>query len=160
MNYKRKMRGETDYKKRLEYLKSGIPRLIIRKSLKNIWAQVAEYSDKGDKILTSAHTKELSKKYGWNSKRNTPTAYLLGLLIAKKAAVKKIAKLILDTGFRKPVKGSLIYAFLKGAVDNKLNIPHSKTIFPSEDRISGKHIKNFNAKLFEEVKNKIMSKNV
>lgn len=158
MNFKRKIQGKTDYKKRLIYLKSGIPRLVIRKSLKNIWAQVVEYSPKGDKILLAAHTKELAKKYNWNSKRNTPTAYLLGLLIAKKVEEKKIKKLIFDAGFRKPIKGSLIYAFLKGAVDNNLNIPHSKSVFPSDDRIAGKHIKSFNAKLFEEVKGKLLNK--
>lgn len=29
---------------------------------------------------------------------------------------------------------------MKGAVDSGLEIPHSKEIFPSEDRLTGKHI--------------------
>lgn len=154
--YKRKRLGKTNYKSRLVYLKSGIPRLVIRKSLKKIWAQVVEFVPQGDKIITSAHTVELIKNYKWNSKRNTPTAYLLGLLIGKKSQKHKVKKLILDAGIKKPVKGSIIYGFLKGAIDSGLEIPYSKEIFPSEERISGKHIKDFNTKLFEEVKKKIL----
>lgn len=156
MIYKRKKLGKTDYKKRLEYLKSDVPRLTVRKSLKNIWAQVIEYLPKGDKTILSAHTKELNKTYKWTSKRNTPTAYLLGLLIGKKAIKNNTQKVILDTGLKKPVKGSIIYSFLKGVVDSGLNVPHSKEVFPPDDRVSGKHIKDFNIKLFEEVKKKIL----
>lgn len=155
MIYKRKKLGKTNYKKRLIYLKSDLPRLVIRKSLKNIWAQIVEYTPGGDKTLLSAHTKELKKNYDWNAKRNTPTAYLLGLLIGKKAKQKNIKKVILDAGIKQPVKGSLVYGFLKGVTDSTLEIPHSKEVFPSEERISGKHIKNFDIKSFEEVKKKI-----
>lgn len=157
MIYRRKRIGKTDYKRRLKYLKSNTTRLVLRKSLKNILAQLVEYSPKGDKVLASSHSKELVKKFKWDSKRNTPTAYLLGLLIGKKAQQKNIKKVILDAGIKKPVKGSLIYGFLKGVVDSKLNTPHSKEVFPSEERIAGKHIKNFNINLFEEVKKKILS---
>ena len=157
MIFKRKKSGKTDYKKRLIYLKSDIPRLTIRKSLKNILVQVIEYMPKGDKIITSAHTKELVKNYKWNSKRNTPTAYLLGLLVGKKASKNNIKKVILDSGPKQPVKGSIVYGFLKGVVDSGLNIPHSKEVFPKEERILGKHIKDFDAKLFEEVKKKILA---
>ena len=159
MIFKRKRQGKTNYKKRLEYLKSGTPRLVIRKSLKNILAQVIEYAPSGDKVIVSAHTKELSKKYGWDSKTNIPTAYLLGLLISKKIKGKSIKKLILDPGLKKPTKNSLIYSFLKGAVDFGLNIPHSKEVFPTDKRILGEHIKNFNTSSFEEVKNKLLIQN-
>jgi large subunit ribosomal protein L18 len=155
MIYKRKKLGKTDYRSRLEHLKSNLPRLIIRRSLKNLWSQITEYTPKGDKILVSAHTKELIKNFKWKAKRNTPTAYLLGLIIGKKANEKNIKKVILDVGLKKPVKGSVTYGFLKGVVDSGLDIPHSKEVFPSEDRISGKHIKDFDAKLFEEVKKKV-----
>lgn len=157
MRYKRKRQGKTNYHIRLRYLKSGMPRLAVRKSLKNIWAQVIEFNPTGDKVLTSAHTKELTKEYKWIPKRNIPTAYLLGLLMGKKSQKSNIKKLILDAGLKKPVKGSLIYGFLKGVVDSGLEIPHSKEIFPPEDRIAGKHIKDFDIKLFEEVKKKILN---
>ena len=63
MIYKRKKLGKTNYKSRLEHLKSNIPRLIIRKSLKNIWSQIVEYTPTGDKVLISAHSRELNKNF-------------------------------------------------------------------------------------------------
>ena len=57
--YKRKKNGKTDYKKRLKLLKSRKPRLVIRKSLTQITAQVIQYQDEGDKVLVSAHSSEL-----------------------------------------------------------------------------------------------------
>ena len=65
----------------------------------------------------------------------------------------KIKEAILDIGLRSPIKGSIDYAALKGAVDGGLAIPHSKEVLPSEKRIKGEHIKNSQ---FEEMKQKIM----
>ncbi len=156
MIYKRKLKGRTDYKKRMDLLKSRKLRLVIRKSLKNIWAQIIQFNINGDKVLLSAHTNEL-KKYGWKSaKRNIPTAYLVGLLIGIKAKSKNIKEAILDIGFYRSIKGSIIYSLLKGAIDAGLKVPHSKDIFPSEDRIKGKHISEDIQKDFEEVKLKIL----
>lgn len=171
MIYKRKLEGKTDYRKRISLLKSGKLRLVIRKSLKNIWAQLVQFDQEGDKVLLSTHSNEL-KKYGWSlAKRNIPAAYLTGLLIGHKAKQKGIKEAILDIGFYRSVKGAVIYALLKGAIDAGLNIPHSKEIFPTEDRIKGKHILDYYAKnknnftknkpeniqkQFEDVKSKIL----
>lgn len=141
MNYKRKLLGKTDYRKRLSLVKSKIPRLVVRKSLKNILAQIIEYNENGDKVLVSASTKELEKKFGFKaSKKNIPASYLLGLLIGKKALSKGIKKAILDTGFYRNIKGSKIYSVLKGSLDAGLEIPYEKEILPSQERIEGKHI--------------------
>lgn len=141
MIYKRKMQGKTNYKKRLITLKSRKLRLVVRKSLKNISAQIVQYYPDGDKVLFSAHTNELKKKYNWKAaRRNMPSAYLLGLLIGKKAKQNNIQEAILDTGLTSSIKNSIISAVLKGALDTGLNITHSKDILPSEDRIKGKHI--------------------
>ena len=141
MKYKRKILGKTDYKKRLSLVKSRLPRLVVRKSLKNILAQIIEFHENGDKVLLSASTKELEKKYNLKSSRkNLPSAYLLGLLIGKKALQKNIKKVILDMGLYRNVKGSRIYAVLKGTLDAGLEIPHNKNILPSQDRLEGKHI--------------------
>lgn len=140
MIYKRKSKGKTNYKKRITLLKSGKLRLVIRKSLKNIWAQIIQFNPDGDKVLLSAHSNEL-EKYGWKlSKRNIPSAYLTGLLLGTKAKQKDIKEAILDIGFYRSIKGTIIYALLKGAIDAGLNITHSKEIFPTEERIKGKHI--------------------
>ena len=154
MPYKRKKEGKTDYKMRLKLIASGKPRFVVRASLKNILIQVIEYQPDGDRVLASSSTAELRKKYGWKGNgRNTPAAYLTGLIAAKKAAGKNIKEAILDIGLRSPIRGSLDFAALKGAVDGGLAIPHSKEVLPSEKRIKGEHIKNSQ---FEAVKQNIM----
>ena len=166
--FRRKSEGKTNYKKRLKLIKSEKLRMVVRKTNKNIMIQLVMFDMKGDKIMVSAHTNEL-KKYGWKgAKRNLPASYLAGLLFGLKAKKAKANEAVLDTGMQSLIKGSLIYAALKGALDAGLNIPHSDEVLPSEDRLSGKHIesntvtkfKKFNpkevVKNFEEVKNKIM----
>ena len=154
--FKRKKLGKTDYRKRLRLLLANKPRIVVRKSLKNILGQIVEYGDKGDRIILSANSSEL-KKYGWEgNKGNIPSSYLVGLLVGTKAKKKNINDLILDIGLQNSVKGSRIYSFLKGCIDAGLNIPHSKDILPTEDRIKGKHIEKFDSNKFEEVKNKII----
>ncbi len=144
MQYKRKALGKTDYRRRLKLIKSRELRLVIRKALKNLTAQVIEYNEKGDKVLLSASTQELVKKYNLGMpKSNTPVAYLLGILVGKKSIKKGIKKVILDIGMYRNVKGSKIYAVLKGALDSGLNIPHDKECLPSNDRILGKHIMDY-----------------
>ena len=89
LKFKRKRLGKTDYKKRLKFLLANKPRLVIRRSIKNILAQIVEYNEKGDKIIVSCHSSEL-KKYGWDgNKGNLPSAYLVGLLTGNKAKNKK-----------------------------------------------------------------------
>lgn len=156
--YKRKLQGRTDYKKRLALVKSGMPRLVVRKSLNNISVQVVDYETKGDKAVVSAHSNELVK-LGWKGrKRNLPAAYLVGLLCGKKAKEKHVEKAILDMGLYTAVKGNVIYAVLKGAVDAGLQIPHDDAVMPAEDRLKGKHIKGKDIEPeFEAVKKKIMA---
>jgi large subunit ribosomal protein L18 len=136
--FKRRLKGLTDYRARLKLLKSRKPRLVIRKTNTRLIAELIEYKPHGDRVLVYATTNEL-EKFGWNfSKKNTPSAYLLGLLIAKRALKNGIKEAVLDVGLQ--TKGSRIYAFLKGAIDAGLQVPHSEDVFPSEDRIKGKHI--------------------
>jgi len=143
LSFKRKRKGKTEYRGRLKLLLSGKPRLIIRKSLKSISAQVAEYNEKGDKILLCSSSIHL-KKYGWKSGfSNLPSAYLTGLLIGKKALNKGIKELIPDIGLNKSVMGTKIYALLKGTKDAGVNLSCSEEIFPKEERIRGEHIKKY-----------------
>lgn len=148
VEYKRKREGKTDYKQRLLMIKSRLPRFVVRKTLKHIQIQIIEYSQKGDQIKASSHTAEL-KKLGWKgATANTTAAYLCGMLIAKKAKDKKITDCISDLGKYTSVKGSILYAAIKGAIDGGLKIPCSPTVFPTENRIKGDHI----AKLASELK--------
>jgi large subunit ribosomal protein L18 len=140
MPFRRRREGKTDYSKRLALLKSEMPRIVVRKSLKYITAQIVEYDAIGDNTIASATSKQL-KALGWKfSCDNIPAAYLTGLLIAKEAEKKKVKKAVLDIGIYESTKGSRIYAVVKGAKDGGLDIAANEEMFPSEDRISGKHI--------------------
>ncbi len=143
VRFRRKREGKTNYKKRLVLLKSKKPRLIIRKTNTQIILQVAQYAPDGDKIITTVRSKELSKMDWKHSFKNLPAAYLAGMLLAKKASQLKINEAILDLGLVTPLKGSKIFAALKGAKDAGLNIPVNESIFPSEQRLKGEHISTF-----------------
>src|SRR3989344_6410882 len=96
---RRHREGKTNYPKRMKLITSGLPRLVIRRSLKNITAQLIQYTPTGDKVLAASTTQELEKKYGWKAaKRNTPAAYLTGYLLGKKAQKQNIKKAVADTG--------------------------------------------------------------
>ena len=136
--YRRKRLGRTDYNKRLSLLISRRPRLVVRKSLKYVQAQIVTYAPAGDVVLATAHSKDLSK-LGWtHSGNSTPAAYLVGILLAKNAKAQKVESAILDLGLQ--AQGSRLYAVVKGALDAGLNVPCGKEVFPSEDRITGKHL--------------------
>jgi large subunit ribosomal protein L18 len=163
MPFKRRREGKTNYRKRLKLLLSKKPRLVVRKSLKYIRAQIIEFDFKGDKTLASASSEEL-KKLGWNfACDNLPAAYLTGLLIGKRALEKKIKEVILDAGVYPSTKGSRIYAVVKGALDVGLKVPVDEGVLPSEDRILGKHIVSYKEKFrglqdqFKKLKEKILS---
>lgn len=154
--FKRKKQGKTDYKQRLRFVSSGKIRLVIRKTNKNVLVQFIEYSTNGDIVKASGHTNEL-EKYGWKgAKRNSYGAYLVGLLAGLKAKKQGIAGAIADIGLNKTIKGSILYAALKGTLDAGINVPHSDEILPSEERIKGKHTANY-AKAVGENKNKMFS---
>lgn len=145
--FARKREGLTDYRKRLKLLISRKPRLVIRKSLRNIIAQIVEYNQKGDKVVVSVSSISLAK-FGWKmTKNNLPAAYLTGLLLGKKAKKAGVKEAVLDMGMQKSVKGSKIYAALKGVLDSGLDIPHSDSMLPSESRIKGEHIAKYASEL-------------
>lgn len=140
VSFRRKREGKTDYKKRLTYLKSKKPRAVVRKSLKNITVQIVDYMPDGDMTKVMVSSRALDK-LGWKySKSNIPAAYLTGLMIAKKAAEKKIKEVIIDFGMQNTMHGTKLFAVVKGMVDGGLDVPHKESAFPSDERISGAHI--------------------
>lgn len=143
VSYRRKREGKTNYKKRLELLKGRTDRIVVRKTNKQIIMQIIRYSENGDNVLITTQSKELQKK-GWkHSLKNTPAAYLTGMLIAKKAQEKEINTAVVDLGLQTPIKGSKLFAAVKGAIDNGLQIKAGEEIFPSEERIKGEHISSY-----------------
>lgn len=140
VKFRRVRMGKTDYRARKQLLISKKPRLVIRKSLKNTQLQIILPQSAGDVTLVCANTQDL-KKYGYTAPTgNVTSAYLAGLLLGYRAKKKGQTEAITDLGLYHTTKGGLLFAALKGAIDAGLEIPHDKKIFPSDDRISGKHI--------------------
>ncbi len=178
---RRRREGLTDYRKRLKLVKSGLPRLVIRRTNRYLIVQLILSKAGGDQTVVTVTSKKLAE-YGWRgSFKNLPAAYLTGLLAGKLVLSKGYEKAIVDLGLQRPVYGSKLFAVVKGAVDAGLEIPSSEDVFPNEDRIRGEHIKEyFNSlaeqpdriqfrrcdsdfysrlpEVFEEVKNKILER--
>jgi large subunit ribosomal protein L18 len=139
--FRRRKEGKTDYRARKALVLSRKPRLVARTSINNVVAQVILAKPRGDEVLVSAQTRELTGKYGWKAPRgNLPAAYLTGLLCGLKAKAKGIEEAILDLGLNSPSKGARVFAVLKGFLDANVQVPHSEEKLPDEKRIEGKHI--------------------
>lgn len=152
LKFKRRREQKTNYRKRLQMLKSGKPRLTIRKSNNNTTVQLVEFKSIGDRVLASAHTKELAG-FGWKMHTgNVPSAYLAGMLCALKAKKLGLNEAVADIGLNTPVHGSRVFAAIKGAADAGLKVGASAEAFPSEQRICGKHIEDYASKLGEDAK--------
>lgn len=138
--FRRRREKRTDYRSRKALLKSGLPRAIIRRSNKHIRINIANYSSKGDRIVVTAFSQELSS-VGWKGNfDNTPGAYLTGLLAGKRCVAAGIKETVLDIGRHMPTRGSVIFAAMKGMIDAGVTIPSGEEILPSEERIMGKHL--------------------
>jgi large subunit ribosomal protein L18 len=133
IKFRRRREGKTNYKLRKRLIVSGLPRIVVRKTLKHIIII----------ILVSAHSKELIK-YGWMGNfNNIPGCYLTGLLCGFRSIEKGVRKAVLDIGLQSPSQGGRIFAALKGIIDAGVNIPHKEDILPSEERILGNHISRY-----------------
>jgi large subunit ribosomal protein L18 len=154
---RRRREGKTDYRKRLRLLKSRNIRMVVRKSIKNTQVQFVGYKEEGDDVLVSANSKELVNKYNWKYPTSTtPAAYLTGLLAGKRARDKGIEECVLDIGRNVPVKGSKIFATLKGAIDAGIKCPLNKEKIPNEERLTGKHLDEKIIPAVNDIKNKII----
>ena len=153
--FRRRREGRTDYRQRARLLRARIPRAVVRNSLRHTSIQIIAYDAVGDRVLATAHSRELAD-LGWNKATgNLPAAYLTGYLAGKRAKKNGITECVLDIGLKVPAKGAAVFAALKGMVDAGVAIPHGKEILPSEDRLNGAHIGEDVAKLVHEVKNRM-----
>ncbi len=148
IHFRRKRELRTNYKKRLHLLLSKKPRLVVRFTNQQIIAQVITFTGKGDEVIAAVTSRALVKM-GWNySCKNIPAAYLTGMLIARRALKEGCNDVIFDTGLLFPLHKGKVYAFLKGAIDAGLGVPAGdESIFPSHERISGKHIEGYGTHL-------------
>ena len=138
--FRRRREGKTDYYRRLKLLLSDRPRMVVRRTNRQIIIQLVTAELTGDRTLVAAYSSELSA-FGWKgSLGNTPAAYLTGMLFATRAQEAGYTEAILDIGLARASPGARVFAALKGAVDAGLEIPHGESILPSEERIRGSHI--------------------
>jgi large subunit ribosomal protein L18 len=134
----RRRKGVTNYKKRIELLKGNKTRAVVRKSNRSIIIQFVDFEKNGDKVLSTT-TSSMLKSFKWLPKRNIPTAYLTGLLAAKRFNNNK--EVILDIGLYKPIKSSVIFAAAKGIIDGGVKLVAN--IDFDEKRIKGTHIADY-----------------
>ncbi len=147
---RRRREGVTDYRSRKRAITSQAVLLVVRISNKNVSSQFVKPKVGGDAVLSSAHSRQL-RKLGWRgSLKSTPACYLLGLLAGKKAMTKGVEEAVLYNGVVPFIKGSRIAAFVKGVTDSGLKVPVGEEALPSEERITGKTIADYAAKLAAE----------
>ncbi|MDD5181557.1 MAG: 50S ribosomal protein L18 [Candidatus Nanoarchaeia archaeon] len=166
VEFRRKQAGLTNYDKRLKLIKSGMPRLVVRKSNNATVCQVVEYADNGDRTVAAATSLSL-KKLGYKAHtKNIPASYLTGYMCGLKAKKKGITEAILDTGLYRSTKGSRIYAALKGFADAGIKIAFDAKICPEERKIHGYQIEDYAKVLeskqpekYEKVYSKILNEN-
>ncbi len=137
---KRRRKNLTNYGKRIGLVKSKVPRMVVRKSSKHVLVQFIQYAEGGDRTITSTLSKELLK-HGWPERCNTPTAYLTGMLAAKKALKKGVSKSVFDIGLQTPSKGSVLFAAVQGAAQAGIQIAVGEGM-ADESRAKGVHIAN------------------
>lgn len=133
------MEQRTDYMARLALLKSGKPRLVVRRAHSNISIQVVTYEPSGDRAVTGVISKEL-RKLGWKfSCGSLPAAYLSGMLAAVKAMQAGVRAAVLDIGLQAASKGGALFAAAKGAKDAGMDIPLGEDAADMK-RFRGEHI--------------------
>lgn len=153
--FRRRREGKTDYAARMKLISYNKSRLVVRISNAHSTVQIIDYAPEGDVTLASAVSKELIKFGYLGGSGNLSAVYLTAYLAAKRALAAGVDSAILDIGLKSPIKGSKIFAALKGAVDAGLDIPYGDSIFPSDERIRGEHISEYAQSLDEnEVKTK------
>ena len=154
---RRRRERKTDYKLRLNLLKSENPRIVIRKTNKHFTIQAVESTEAQDKvtlgITSQVLIKEgLDKKYS-GSLKSIPAGYLTGLLFAKKLGPKQ--EYIADLGMTRTIPGNRIYSILKGLTDGGAKINVNEKVFPTDDRINGEHLKDETKQAFNKLKDKL-----
>uniref|UniRef100_A0A7C2VD84 Large ribosomal subunit protein uL18 n=1 Tax=Ignisphaera aggregans TaxID=334771 RepID=A0A7C2VD84_9CREN len=147
---RRRREGKTNYHKRYKMIRSRKIRVVVRKTNKYIIVQFIYATPIGDFTIAAAHSRELVKLFGWKGyTKNTPAAYLTGLLAGLRARKLGIAYAVPDIGLQSAVKGSRIFAAIKGVIDAGVEVPCAEEMFPPEDRIRGQDIAEY-AKILSE----------
>ncbi len=142
---RRRKERKTDYKRRINLLKSGSPRIVVRLTNRYLIVNYVVSEEAKDKTIFGFTSKDLLNfewpKEAQGSLKSIPGAYLTGILAGKKIKEKKLETPILDVGMARMIKNSRIFAFIKGLIDSGIKIKCDEKHFPSEERIQGKTLK-------------------
>lgn len=156
VQFRRRREQKTDYKQRLELLKSDTARAVVRLSNNHTRVHLAQYEAEGDINNAQTLSKEL-EEHGWDEHTgNLPAAYLTGFLAGKKADAEEA---VLDVGLRTVKQGSRLFAAVQGLRDARVDVPVGEEMVPEEGRLRGEHIDEMHDKnvseTFEDVKENI-----
>lgn len=151
---RRRYECKTDYKARLALIKSGRPRLVIRKTNRYIIAQLVVTNVAQDKVIASVISKDLIAK-GWpeskaGSLKSRAAAYLTGLMLGNKVKAK-YKEAIVDFGMNRNIKKSRIYAAVKGFIDSGIKVPCSEDVLPTKEDIANEEMMSIVTKLEKSV---------
>ena len=153
--FRRRSRGQTNYRRRLGLLKSEKPRVVIRKTLSGTIVQFVRFQATGDQVLASATARDL-RKLDWKAHTgNVPAAYLTGYLAGRRARAAKLKEAVADIGLHPPTRGSRVFAALQGVRDAGIAVPGDEGVVPDEARRHGKHLGKGPTPSVDEVKAKV-----
>lgn len=145
--FRRRREKKTDYRQRLALLKSKKTRMIIRRSLKGVRIQFTNSGPSGDVVVVERTSKNLSE-LGWSChSANLPASYLTGFLAGAEALSKGVKDAIVDIGLQNSARSSGLYCAAAGARDAGVAVNIGEEAIPPKDRISGKHIADYAAKI-------------
>lgn len=159
---RRKRENKTDYGIRMKLLKSGVPRIVFRKSNRYIIAQYVISNEARDSIVTGT-TSNILLKHGWpedmkGSLKSIPASYLTGFFFGRKITEKKLETPIIDIGMIRSVNKNRVFSFIKGLIDAGIKIKCGEDSLPKEERIKGKNLKRDFSVIFGKIKSKIEGK--
>ena len=136
----RRIRDEkTNYNRRKQMLIGHRDFITVQISNENTQVQIHQPELKGDKVISSAHSRFLIQKEWKGSRKSIPASYLTGYLAGKKALGKGLNSAILYSGTRR--YSQRMAAALKGIIDAGIDVPSNEETFPTEERINGEHLK-------------------
>ncbi|MFQ6012422.1 MAG: 50S ribosomal protein L18 [Thermoplasmata archaeon] len=150
--FRRRGRGQTNYRKRLALLKSEKPRVVVRKTLSGTVVQLIRFRPVGDEVLAAATSQEL-RRFEWKGHTgNVPAAYLTGYLAGRRAKAVRVREAVPDIGLHPPTRGSRVFAALQGVRDAGIEVPGDEAVVPDDVRRRGEHLHEGPSPPVEEVK--------
>ncbi len=153
---RRRRENKTDYQSRMALLKSGLARIVIRRTNRYFIAQIVKSEEAKDQTVLGVNSKDLLE-FGWDEKlsgslKSIPAGYLTGYLLAKKA---KKGDYIVDLGMTKKHNGGRVYSVIAGLIDGGLKLKANEKIFPSKERLNGEHLQPKVKEMITKVKEKL-----